>query len=502
MEAERRAVEEAEIRARMEAEEAERRERERRKAEEYERKIKEGEERKKREAEEKDRKEQEKLEAGRRAREEELARKRKEAEEADRKRRELKALKKQGRVKSPLDRFKPMAIGLVAIVAIAFGIVELMPMGGYVPSVEKLASQHIKEPVNIGSIRISVLSGFDIELENVRIGTTQDVKISKVRLSPDFISLSSDRKVIREMEIETATAAQEVLARLPAWLQAASADKSVTIGRIVLRGVKLETRELQLPALNADLRLDPDGNIVQARVETADSRLSADIIPQQADKFDVSINGSSLTLPMGVPLELADISAKGVATTTSLRLDEFDARFYDGVVKGGGLLSWASGWRGEGDFELARVDAGKLLSVFTRSARVSGTIEGRGHFAAQSDKVSNLLDAPRMELSFTVRRGDVDGADLVRALQAGREGTQGGVTKFEELSGALALSAGRYQYRNLKLAAGILNASGSFDIAPNQEVGGRVYVELRSQAQQLHANLNVTGSLKAVALRP
>ena len=33
--------------------------------------------------------------------------------------------------------------------------------------------------------------------------------------------------------------------------------------------------------------------------------------------------------------------------------------------------------------------------------------------------------------------------DLVRALQSGREGTQGGSTKFEELSGTLTLANGR-----------------------------------------------------------
>jgi hypothetical protein len=116
--------------------------------------------------------------------------------------------------------------------------------------------------------------------------------------------------------------------------------------------------------------------------------------------------------------------------------------------------------------------------------------------------VHTLLDNPRIDATFTVRRGDLDGVDLVRALQAGREGTTGGSTKFEELTGVLAIANQRYQYRNLQLSAGILNAVGNLDIAPNQDVSGRVFVELRSQANQLRNNLLITGSLRAVTLRP
>jgi hypothetical protein len=40
------------------------------------------------------------------------------------------------------------------------------------------------------------------------------------------------------------------------------------------------------------------------------------------------------------------------------------------------------------------------------------------------------------------------------------------------------------------------------DIAPDQDVAGRVNVELRSQAQAMRQNLNVTGTLRAIVLRP
>jgi uncharacterized protein involved in outer membrane biogenesis len=384
---------------------------------------------------------------------------------------------------------------------LAVGAVQFMPMSGYIPAVEKLASDHIQEPVTIQSMRISALSGFDITLENVKIGTTQDVSLTSVTLSPEIGSLFGGQKVIRSIRAEGGTVAREVLSRLPKWFDASVADKAVQVGEIRLVGIKPDMRDFELPAMDADIRLNPDQTIRQARVSTSDGKLAVEIVPAGAE-LQVSITGSNWTPPLGPPLELVDLTAKGVVSNGSLKVSEWDARLYEGVAKGKAEVSWRDGWAAQTEFEFARLEVAQLLAVFTRTARTSGTAEGKGSITMQSGALPALFDNPKAEVSFAAKRGNVDGVDLVRALQAGREGTQGGSTKFEELTGSLTLANGRYQYRNLKLGAGILTATGSFDIAPNQEVGGRVYVELRSQAQQLRNNLNITGSLQGILLRP
>ena len=501
IEAEHRAAEEAERRERMQREEDERRARDRKREEEYQRKIEQEESRKKQDEEEKKRKEQQKVEEGRRTREEELARKRKEAEEAERKRRELKALQKQGRVRSPLDRMKPVVIGLAAVVAIAVAIVEFMPVGGYVPAVERLASNHIGEPVSIQSMSMSALSGFEFRLENVKIGTTQDVQIGSVTLSPTFDSLFRARKVIPSIEADTVSIAPEALGRLPRWMTAATADSNVQVEQLSLRGVRIERRDFRMPLLNATFRFNRDHSIAHTRFETSDGKFSSEIVPREG-RWDVSVNASGWVPPLGPGIEIADLTARGSAIRNELRVDEFDARLYGGVVTGNVLVNWADGWRAGGELEAARIDLSRLMGAFTRTARTSGALEAKGRFEMQSNSVHTLLDNPRIDTTFTVRRGDLDGVDLVRALQAGREGTTGGSTKFEELTGVLAIANQRYQYRNLQLSAGILNAVGNLDIAPSQDVSGRVFVELRSQANQLRNNLLITGTLRAVTLRP
>ena len=116
---------------------------------------------------------------------------------------------------------------------------------------------------------------------------------------------------------------------------------------------------------------------------------------------------------------------------------------------------------------------------------------------------SRLIDSPRVDGNFDIKKGDLDGVDLVRALQSGGRGvTQGGATRFEEINGTLALASGRYQYRNMKLSSGLLSAAGAFEVSPSKDVSGRISIELRSQAAQIRGNFIVDGDLKAVVLRP
>jgi hypothetical protein len=117
--------------------------------------------------------------------------------------------------------------------------------------------------------------------------------------------------------------------------------------------------------------------------------------------------------------------------------------------------------------------------------------------------IGQLYDMPNVQSAFTLRKGNVDGVDLIRALQTQtRDGVRGGKSRFDELSGTLTVSGNRYQYRNLKLTSGLLSGTGQVDVLPNQDVTGRVLVELKSASNQFRGNYAVIGSLKNMLLKP
>ncbi|HEX4984877.1 MAG TPA: hypothetical protein VFV71_02270, partial [Burkholderiales bacterium] len=502
-EAERREAEDRERRERMERERAEREERERRRQEEKEARIREQEEAKVKREEERQRQEAARIENERRGREEDLVKRRKEQEERDRKRAEVESLKKQKGIKTPLDRLKPVAIGVAVLVAVLIGVVQLLPMNSYAPSIEKLASEHIKEPVSIGTMHVSILGGFTINLQNVKLGTTQDVKIDKVTISPEFGSVFGDVKVIRTLEAQSVTVAEEVLPRLGKWLDAAVADKKVQVGRVLLRGVKLESHTAKVPAFDADLGLTAEGGIQKAVLSSTDGKATVELAPHDG-QVDIALNASKGWVPpVGPQIEFTDLTAKAVAMQNRISVEKFEALLYGGAARGSAQIVWGGPWSLEGELETERIAMQDLMASFTREAKSTGQLESRLRYSMSSQGLATMFDAPKVDGTFEVKKGDMDGVDLVRALQSGGRGvTQGGATRFEDISGTFSLANGRYQYRNLKLSSGLLSATGGFEVSPSKDVNGRIAVELRSQAAQIRGNFTVDGDLKAIVLKP
>jgi hypothetical protein len=500
-EAARRAALEAEMRARVEQEKLDRSERERAKREEYQRKIEQEDERKREQAARREREEFERAEAERNKREEALTRRRQQAEESDRKRAEIKRLQKSGRIRSPMERARPFVIGVVALVGLIIGLIQVMPMSGYIPAVEKMVSNTLGEPVTIGSMKMSVLSGLQFKLGNVNIGTTQDVSLKEVLVTPELGSLFGDKLVLNSVRADGGTMVREALVRMPAWLDTSMAHQRIRVRKLRLRGVKLEMRTIDLPSLNADVDFRRDGAIVSAGIQTTDGRLSVDI-DNSGSVTEVAIRASKWTAPIGAPFELSDFTGKGTIAGSTINLSEWEAGVYGGQAKGTAAISWTPRWSLTSQFEFVRVETEELLAAFSDTAKVSGSASGRGSLSAQSGSIDGLLDRPSVQASFTLKKGTVDGVDLANALQAGRAGSQGGSTRFEELTGEVTVTNGRFSYRNVELAAGILSARSNFNISSNQDLSGRVSVTLRSPARRLSANLNVSGNLGGATLKP
>ena len=502
-EAERRETEDQERRERMERERQDREERERKRQEDKETRIREQEEAKVKREQERERHEAMKVENERRTREDDLVRRRKDQEDRDRKRGEVDALKKQKGIRTPLDRLKPVVIGIAILIVVVLGGVQLVPMNSYVPAIERLASEHIKEPVSIGSMHLSILSGFTINLQNIKLGTTQDVKIDKVSLSPEFGSVFGDVKIVRRLEVDSVMVAEEVLSRLPKWLEAAVADKNIQVDRVVIKSIKLESRNAKVPPFDADLQLSPEGSIRNAVLSSTDGKLNIELAPHD-NQIDITMNAAKGWVPpLGPQIEFTDLSAKAVATRNQITVEKFEALLYSGVAKGSAIINWGGAWSVEGDVTTERISLQELMALFTREAKSTGQLESRFRYSLASQGLATLFDSPRVEGSFDIKKGDLDGVDLVRALQSGGRGvTQGGATRFEEISGTLALSNGRYQYRNLKLSSGLLSAAGTFEVSPNKDASGRISIELKSQAAQIKGNFSVDGNLKAIVLRP
>ncbi|HTS52256.1 MAG TPA: hypothetical protein VMH26_03190 [Burkholderiales bacterium] len=493
---------EAAERARREAEQRSREEAIKRQQEEKEKRAREQEERRKKGEEDRKKRERERWEQDQRAREEALAKKRSDQEELDRKKADRERLAREAKKRA----WGPGRITLLAtivVVVLLIGGIQVAPLSAYAPEMEKLASERIGEPVRIGSLHASVFPSFHLKLDNVTVGQQQDVRAHEVTAYMDIGSLFGGEKLVKSLDIEGLQATQDALVRLPGWLAEESAKAAkVNVRKIVLKGTKLEVKGATMPPFNARLFLAADGTVSRAMIETVDGHFDADILPN-GPAAEISARLKNFSLPFGPELELTEGSVKGVVSGSQIRLTDVDLSLYGGQAKGQAVVGWGSPWSLEGEFEFKRLELEAAMRALKIDIVSDGLMYAKGRVAMQASSLVTLFDNPRIESTFTVQKGSLSGFDFVRALQSPRrDGVQGGKTKFDELSGALTVAGARYAYSNARLTAGLLAASGACEILPNKDITGRAYVELRSTSNLVKNTFRITGTLKAIVLKP
>ncbi len=132
---------------------------------------------------------------------------------------------------------------------------------------------------------------------------------------------------------------------------------------------------------------------------------------------------------------------------------------------------------------------------------LSGKLDAKAVYAMQARNLGALFDAPRIKASFNVRDGSIGNIDLERTIQQRAVETTGGKTLFANLSGNMTLEGRRYQYRQMRLAAGLLTASGEADIMPDKQLSGKASVEMKLKSPTVRARLTLSGDLKQPVLR-
>ena len=500
-EAESRAIAEAAQRAREREEQRERDESARRQKEEAQRKASEREERRAREEDARRKAESAKLEADRRQREEALATQRAEQEERDRQKAKRAALLKSRQV-PPWRQAQSWVIGFVVLVVGLLAALQFMPMSSYIPTVQGIASRRIGEPVTIAEMRMSVVDGFEFRFDGIRIGKQLDIQVRTAKAQIELSSLLGDHIIVKRIVLEGTSANADVLSRVGNWPRNAVGAGEAEVRRVLFRDTTVAVPDLKLPTFDAEVLLAPDGTFRTGSVKTSDGSIRAEITRAEQG-IGIDVTGRGFTMFAGPPVVFDDLVAKGTIAPDGITLASVDGRLYGGTVTGNARLTWNAGWRLEGDFETTRVELFPLLATATKDATSSGQLDTKVHFQMTAPVPGKLFGAPQVQAGFNLHKGNVNGVDLVRALQSqSREGVRGGRSRFDELGGTLTVNNGRYQYRNLRLQSGLLVASGQFEIAADQNVSGRLLVELKTSGNQFRGNYGVLGSLKNMMLKP
>lgn len=386
--------------------------------------------------------------------------------------------------------------GLFVLLLIAlFAVPYVLPMKDYAISIEKLLTARLQQPVHIGNLAGRLLPAPRLELKDVSIGDTRQIQVQQAQVNFALSALFSSNKQITGIELENVQVNGAALPQVSAWLQKIAGDAQYPVARIGLNQGRLEADGVQLSGIGGELNFNQAGKFTQAKLHAEGNKFALDINAAPENKMQVSIAVRGSALPLLPNWVFDDLNAKGELTADGLVITDLDSHIMGGMLLGDASIDWRSGWRAKG------VLTAKAIALQNMSKALNGDMNGTARFQMESASLDKLAEAATLEGAFTVKKGVINGIDVVETARLrSRESLPGGRTHFDELSGDLSYAKGDYHFRQLKMSAGVLNATGTLDIA-KQQMSGRIIADLTMRAAMGSVALQVGGTTNSPSLQ-
>jgi len=402
---------------------------------------------------------------------------------------------------------KPILIALAVLLAIAIALPFFISLNDYIPRIEKEVSARLKEPVSIKSIKFAALPLPHVTVEGITVGTTDDIKLGKVTVTPDLFSLLQSTRVIRSIEIDSLVLTRKAIDGIPALAKSDAAKSPQQPPQVRVKSIRLNNSlvnfgKASFGPFDARVNLDSKGEPEDASITTQDGKLKALIKPDQS-KYLIDASAKSWTLPVGPALVFDELIIKGVATLDDANLGEVSAKLYGGTAIGKTTISWRKGLQLDGNLDVNQVEMQKIASMLSSKTHVSGKLSAAPVFSASAVSADQLMNALRLETFFNVQNGALHGVDIQKAAtNLIKQETIGGETRFEQLSGHLVMEHGGYRFTQLKIASGALAVDGDVSISPKKELSGRINAQVKAVGTSANVPLNVAGTVDAPLLYP
>jgi uncharacterized protein involved in outer membrane biogenesis len=401
---------------------------------------------------------------------------------------------------------------LAAIAALVAALPYLLPLSRLIPEIEHTIAQQIHQPVSIGALRLFILPTPHLRASAIRVGRDGLLDVDAITVYPSILTLFSDTKVIREIDLRGARARFELLGTARNLLSAEAAQRKrgnsdegtrVRIGRVTLRDVTLRFPSFMLSGLSADIRLQ-DGKPSEIRATQQRDRLQLIARREAGENWNVDILARDWKLPLGPPLEFDRLEGSASVNAAGIETKNLVGSLYGGTFSGPVAVSWKSGWSVTGTLHIDGLDLEPVVALLKREVSMTGKLTAAPSFTSQARAPADLLNALELESDFVVEHGVLYKIDLVAAaknplnVNAGK----GGKTEFDQLKGHVLLEQGAYDFTELQIASGLFKAEGDVMVSRDETLSGRVRAELRGTASLISMPLNVSGTTSDPSVFP
>ena len=402
-------------------------------------------------------------------------------------------------------KFKKTFLAIFVVFVVLAVVPFLMPMGAYVAQIEQAASQKLGVPVKIESLHFAVLPTPRANISGLVVGNNEDIRVADVAAVLDVTTLLNDVRVISKLDIDEPVLKESAIALLgtiAAQQGESTGPAPVELRRIVVDDARIDMQGMNLPTMDADIDLAAGGKLEKALLTSSEGNLTIDLTPKDAG-YAAAIKAEKWTSPVGPKLVFDKLTANLEYAGSTLKFPQVEAALYRGSLTASGSLDWTKNWHLSGNFKTNGIELGDATKLFTRAVKVTGRITGDGKFRSSANEPGKLVDALALDYKFSVTDGVLYGMDLVKAASLLiRQGTTGGETHFDELSGKLYTRGKQIEVRPVHLVSGLLGADGHVKVMPDKSLSGRIDADIKKGVSLVTVPLAISGTMDSPMVLP
>lgn len=398
-----------------------------------------------------------------------------------------------------------LLIGAGIAVGILVVLPFLLPVGRFIPEIERLASEQLRDTVRISSLRLYILPLPHLTIGEIAVGAEPYLRVRKVIVTPRLLSLFSRQRVIRKISLEDVVIGQKLVGKATGWAgKSPSAGPSIVrVERIEIRNANIDLKDLKLRQVDLDLDLSATGSLARAQMKADRGKLKVVLVPKGRE-FALELAARDWKLPAGPPLILTTLDARGTLNADGLSLPVIRGQLYQGHIEGNLDVGWKEGWSIVGKLALRQVEVQPVVAVFTKGTTISGKLSANPALDMRAPSAAQLADALSVESDFKVENGVLYNFDLAAAPKAllDKDALKGGETRFDRFSGHLSVDPEGYHLSEMQIGSGVLKAGGELTITPELELSGLIDASVKGTSALVSTPLAIGGTVQDPILYP
>ena len=402
---------------------------------------------------------------------------------------------------------KRILFALGVMLALALVLPIFISFNDYIPQIESELSAKLKEQVSIKNIKFTALPTPHVTFDGIKCGTTDDIRLAKVVVTPDILSLFQSSIVIKNIEVDSLILTQRAIGKLSELSKTGVTPPLQPPTRLRLEAIHFINAQLILGKMNfgpfeASVHLGGNSKLVEASIATLDGKLKAVVKPDQSN-YLIDASAKKWIWPIGPHVLFDEVNIKGIATFEDIKLNKIDANLYGGTANGQINLRWHKGFKLNGNLDIKQVEMRQIASMLSSKTHVSGKLNAKPVFSASATSLEQMKQNLHLETSFKVQNGVLYGVDIQKvATNLIKKGSTGGETRFDQFSGHLDMMQGAYHLTQLKIVSGTLAVEGNVNISRKKDISGRINAQVKVAGISSNVPLNVAGTIDSPMLYP